>query len=119
MAANKTKAVYLDHSVVNQFAHPSDGSFTRTKLADAIQDASDAGSVEIWASPASVAEILLCTRGDNALAKRQRMADCLLHLIEARRMFPASTFRLAREFLQFLDSHATGAAHFAYLDSND
>ena len=98
----KPLKVYLDQSAYSQFLNQSPHDWKKADVASILLKARDAKIAEVWASPTNVLETAQATD------RRKDLANIILSLTDARRMWPGHEFERVRDFLGFFDVRAKG-----------
>ncbi|MEI6779286.1 MAG: hypothetical protein WCQ21_00065, partial [Verrucomicrobiota bacterium] len=90
--------VYLDQSVYGYFLNESPLDWTKCGLARQLLEAQAMGALQVWASPTNVLETLQATD----LARRRQLAQIILDLVGAQRMWHGHDLQTIKFFMEFL-----------------
>lgn len=95
-------SVYLDQSAYSQFLNSSPKDWRQAPIAKELIALKEEGICQVWPSPTNVLETA------QAATRRQTLAQSMLFLSDAKRMWYGNEFERVREFLDFVSIYAPG-----------
>jgi len=95
-------SVYLDQSAYSQFLNASPANWKEAPVAKVLLAAMASGEALVWASPTNVLETL---QSDD---RKKQLAEIMLCLTEAKRMWEGHEFTRIKDFLEFFNMLAPG-----------
>lgn len=104
-ASSKVRSIYLDQNIYGRMFEQGDGDWRVSSFGKLLLEARDSERAQVWISPTNVIE----TMQTSDPARRRAIADAMLELVDARRMYWGFEFEVIDELLFFLDQHAPGA----------